>query len=107
MFEICNGLAVGPLDAANMFGLVVSNMTSRLMYLKGVVGVVENELDLLRDRFKVLDKQMGDFSRTSTRIGERLKVGYFSNCASVAGNSLKRLSPAHEHKLDNILLSRP
>lgn len=41
---------------------------------KGVIEVVEHELEQLRDSFKNLDKRLGNFSRTSARIGDRLQV---------------------------------
>ncbi|GMH37503.1 hypothetical protein BSKO_05376 [Bryopsis sp. KO-2023] len=40
---------------------------------KGVVGVVEQEMERLREQFKNLDKKMGNFGRTNARVGERLK----------------------------------
>lgn len=38
------------------------------------MGVVEEELDKLRDGFQDLDRKVANFGRTTATIGERLKV---------------------------------
>ncbi|CAD7697583.1 unnamed protein product [Ostreobium quekettii] len=48
-------------------------LESEQQEVKGVLGVVEEELDKLRDGFHDLDRKVANFGRTTATIGERLK----------------------------------